>query len=79
MEHYRDKTLDSTNRVVSIGQSWTRKVLSEVRVYGEHRVLAFFLYEKHLGHKYLAAQNRSKRMGVTADVMARDSQTSTGY
>ena len=44
METYRDATGDKTNRVVSIGQSWTRKVLSEVRLYGEHRDPAFFLF-----------------------------------
>ena len=38
MQHYKEMTLDNTNRVVSIGQSWTRKVLSEVRVYGEHEI-----------------------------------------
>ena len=37
------------------------------------------MYEKHLAPKYFAAKTRSKRMGVTADVMARDSRTSTGY
>ena len=79
MGHYKAATGDQTNRVVSIGQSWTRKVLSEVRVYGEQRDLASFLYEKHLAHTYFAAQTRAKDLGVTADVMARASQTSTGY
>ena len=41
---------DDTNRVVSIGTSWTRKVLSSVRAYGEQRDLTFFLYEKHLAN-----------------------------
>jgi hypothetical protein len=50
--HHQDKYGDSTNRVVSIGLSWTRKVLSSVRVYGEQRDLAFFLYEKHMAHKF---------------------------
>ena len=40
---------------------------------------AFISHEKYLTHKYFAAQTRSKRIGVTADVMAGDSQTSTGY
>jgi hypothetical protein len=79
VEKYKDKTQDTTNRVISIGMSWTRKALSDGRAYGEHRGLAFFLYEKHLAHKYFAAHTRSKRMGVAADVMARGSQTSTGY
>ena len=42
MEHYKAKTADSTSRVVSIGLSWTRKVLSSARVYGEQRDLPFF-------------------------------------
>ena len=77
--HKLHGTKDDTNRVVSIGLSWTRKVLSEVRLYGEHRDLPFFLYEKHLAHKYFAAQSLGQRKGVTADVLARDSQTSSGY
>ena len=79
MEHYKAKTADSTNRVVSIGLSWTRKVLSSARVYGEQRDLPFFLYEKHLANKYFNAQVRAKSLGVTGDVMTRDSQASTGY
>ena len=59
--------------------SWTRKVLSGVRVYGEHRDLSFFLYEKSMAQKFFAAQCRGQRMGVTADVMVRDSQQSSGY
>ena len=78
-KHKQNDTKDDTNRVVSIGLSWTRKVLSEVRLYGEHRDLPFFLYEKHLAHKYFAAQSLGQRKGVTADVLARDSQTSSGY
>ena len=62
-----------------MGQSWTRKVLCSVRVYGEQRDLAFFLYEKHLAQKFFNAQVRSKRIGVTGDVMVQDSQASTGY
>ena len=79
MQHYRDRTGDETNRVCSIGYSWTRKVLSSVRVYGEQRDLTFFLYEKHLAQKFFNAHVRAKRMGVTGDVMARDSQASAGY
>ena len=43
MEHYRDQSKgnDKTNRVVSIGLSWTRKVLSSVRIYSEQRDLPF--------------------------------------
>ena len=78
-DHYKARTQDGTNRVVSIGLSWTRKVLSSARVYGEQRDLPFFLYEKHLANKYFNAQVRAKSLGVTADVMTRDSQASTGY
>ena len=48
-------------------------------MYGEQRDLPFFLYEKHLAAKFFAAHNRAKSMGVTADVMTRDSQASSGY
>ena len=78
MSHYMHKTGDTTNRVVSIGFSWTRKVLSSVRAYAEQRDLPFFLYEKFLAMKYFAAQTRAKSMGLTGDVLARDSQASTG-
>ena len=61
--HKQHGTKDDTNRVVSIGLSWTRKVLSEIRLYGEHRDLPFFLYEKHLAHKYFAAQSLGQRKG----------------
>ena len=70
---------DDSNRVVSIGYSWTRKVLSSIRVYGEQRDLPFFLYERHIAQKFFAAQTLARRMGLTADVMARDSQASSGY
>ena len=78
-EHYQHTYSDNGNRVLSIGLSWTRKVTSSVRVYAGQRDLAFFLYEKHLAMKYFGAQARAKRMGVTGDVMARDSQASSGY
>ena len=55
LEYYRDRSGDTTNRVCSIGLSWTRKVLSGVRVYGEQRDLTFFLYEKQLASKYFNA------------------------
>ena len=42
MMRYQEDTSDDTNRVCSIGQSWTRKVLSGVRSYGEQRELSFF-------------------------------------
>ena len=45
LQHYKDISEDDTNRVCSIGHSWTRKVLSSVRVYGEQRDLPFFLCE----------------------------------
>ena len=79
LAHYKDTYGDDTNRVLSIGSSWTRKVLSSVRVYGEHRDLSFFLYEKHLANKFFAAHVRAQKMGITADVLTRDSQTSSGY
>ena len=79
MKHYKHTTGDDTNRICSIGLSYTRKVLSSVRVYGEQRDLAFFLYEKHLAMKFFNAHVRAKRMGVTGDVMVRDSQSSAGY
>ena len=79
LQHYQHEHADDTNRVCSIGLSWTRKVLSSVRVYGEQRDLPFFLYEKHLANKFFNAHNRAKRMGVTGDVMTRDSQASSGY
>ncbi len=79
LQHYKHITGDDTNRICSIGLSWTRKVLSSVRVYGEQRDLAFFLYEKHMAMKFFNAHVRAKRMGVTGDVMVRDSQASTGY
>ena len=70
---------DETNRICSIGRSWTRKVLSSVRLYGEHRSLSFFLYEKSLAMKYFYAQDEGKKRGITGDVLTRDSQTSVGY
>ena len=76
---YKAESEDTSNRVLSIGQSWTRKVMSGARAYAEHRDLAFFLYEKAMAQKFFAAQCRSQRMGVTADVMVRDSQQSSGY
>ena len=54
-------------------------MLSSVRLYGEHHVLAFFLYEKQLAGRFFGAQVRGKRHGVTADVMVRTSQSSAGY
>ena len=65
MSNYVDHTHDASNRTVSIGLSWTRKVLSSVRVYGEQRDLPFFLYEKYLAMKYFNAQTRAKTMGLT--------------
>ena len=64
-EHYKHHHNDDTNRVVSIGLSWTRKVLSSVRVYAEQRDLPFFLYEKYLAGKFFQAQCRAQQMGVT--------------
>ena len=78
-EHYQHTYSDNANRVLSIGYSWTRKVLSSVRVYAEQRDLACFLYEKHLAMKFFHAHTRAQRMGLTGDVLARDSQASGGY
>ena len=78
-EHYQHTYSDNSNRVLSIGYSWTRKVLSSVRVYAEQRDLSFFLYEKHLAMKYFSAHTRAQRMGLTGDVLARSSQVSSGY
>ena len=66
-EHYKHHHDDDTNRVVSIGLSFTRKVLSSVRVYGEQRDLPFFLYEKYLAAKFFTAECRAQQMGVTGD------------
>ena len=46
-------------RVVSIARSWTKKILSGVRVYAEHRDLAFFMYEKWMAMKLFHAQVRA--------------------
>ena len=79
LETYRDESGDTTARTVSIGHSWTTKVCSGVRVYGESNHLAFFLYEKQLAMKYFAAHTRAQRFGITADILTRDSQGSAGY
>ena len=79
LKQYKSLSSDQSSRIVSIGRSWTRKVCSSVRVYAEHRDLAFFLYEKQMAMKYFSAHTRAQRMNVTADVMTRDSQASTGY
>ena len=78
LDHYKTESDDHSVRVVSIGRSWTREVCSSVRVYGEQRGLSSFLYEKQLAMKYFAAHTRAQQIGVTADVMTRDSQGSTG-
>ena len=77
--NYQTASSDYSQRVVSIGLSWTRKVLSSVRAYGEDRDLTFFLYEKSMAQKFFSANVRAQKLGVTADVMARDSQASAGY
>ena len=79
LQYYKDEYKDFSNRIVSIGRSWTRKVLSSVRVYAEQHDLAFFLYEKQVALKFFAAHSRAQHLGVTADVLTRDSQSSTGY
>ena len=60
LETYRDESGDTTVRTVSIRHSWTLKVCSGVRVYGESNHLAFFLYEKQLAMKYFAAHSRAQ-------------------
>ena len=79
VDNYQQSSGDETSRIVSIGTSWTRKVLSGVRIYGESRDLAFFLYERQFAHRCFAAHSRAQQLGVTADVLTRDSQTSTSY
>jgi hypothetical protein len=79
LQHYRGKNLDDTNRIASIGLSWTKKITSSVRAYGEQKDLALFLYEKHIGMKYFHAHVRATELNVTADVLTRDSQGSAGY
>lgn len=54
-------------------------MLSSVRVYAEQCDLPFFLYEKLLASKYSNAQTKAKQMGLTGDILARDSQASAGY
>ena len=56
--HTRAEIEDGPARVVSIARSWTRKALSAVRVYAEHRDLAFFMYEKWMAMKFFHAQVR---------------------
>jgi hypothetical protein len=53
--------------------------MSSVRAYGEQRDLTFFLYERHLAEKCFAAQCRAQDMGITADILTRDSQGSSSY
>ena len=79
LANYQKTSKDYSQRVVSIGLSWTRKALSSVRVYGEDRDLSFLLYEKQIAQKYFFANTQAQQLGVTADVMARDSQASAGY
>lgn len=79
LQRYQEETGDSTNKIFSIGLSWTRKVLSSVRAYGEARDLTYLLYERHLAQMFFSAHVRGQRYGVTADVMSRHSQASTGY
>ena len=67
------------NRIFSIGDSWTRKILSSVRVYSEHTDLAFFLYERSLANKFYNAHLIARERNLTADVLMRHSQVSTGY
>ena len=79
LQTYRDESGDRTVRTVSIGHSWTIKVCSGVRAYGESHHLSFFLYEKQLAMRYFAAHPRAQRFGITADILIRDSQGAAGY
>ena len=74
--HFRTEAEDGPARVLSIVRSWTRKALPGVRVCAEHRDLAFFVYEQWVATKFSHAQARAQRLGVTADVLTRDSQAS---
>ena len=77
--NYQTASSDFTHHVASIGLAWTRKALSSVRAYGEDRDLSFFMYEKRMAQKFFSANVRAQKLGVTTDVMARDSQASAGY
>ena len=74
--NYQTASGDYSQHFVSIGLSWTCKVLSSVRVYGEDRDLSFFMYEKSTAQQFFNANVRAQKLGVTADVLARDSQAS---
>ena len=69
----------SSNRIFSIGDSWTRKATSSVRVYAECVDLIFFLYERSLANKFYNAHVIAKERNLTADVLMRSSQVSTGF
>ena len=69
----------SSNRIFSIGDSWTRKATSSVRVYAECVDLIFFLYERSLANKFYNAHVIVKERNLTADVLMRSSQVSTGF
>ena len=45
------------------------------------RSLQYFLRkgEEHFAMKFFSAKTRAPRLGITGDVIARDSQTTTGY
>ena len=75
----RELHAGSANRIFSIGDSWTRKVLSSVRAYAEHADLASFLYERSLANKFYNAHLLAHERNLTADVLMRHSQVSTGY
>ena len=79
LAHYRTVHDDNKNRTVSIGESFTRKCQSEVRAYAENPDLAFFLYETQLARKFFHAHSRGQKLGVTADVLMRHSQVTSGY
>ena len=45
----------------------------------ERTLILVFLYEKFIATEFFAAHVRAQRMGITADIMTRTSQLSSGY
>ena len=74
--HWRLKTVavNATFPFVTCVAKWPRH-----RAHAEHCDLAYWMYEKWMAMQRFHAQVRAQRMGVTADVMTRDSQVSSGH
>ena len=53
--------------------------MSSVRAYSECVDLSFFVYERSLANKFYNAHVIAKERNLTADVLMRHSQVSTGY